>query len=72
MDYEYYYNNAGNRYYDACSEINSKDNRINELRNEKNRLINDINGYNAEIAKHTEALNSLTVIINCYHLVRLL
>ena len=23
MSYEYYYNNARNRYYNACSEINS-------------------------------------------------
>ena len=23
MDYEYYYNNARNRYYNACSEINN-------------------------------------------------
>ena len=59
MDFEYYYNNARNRYYDACSEINSKENRIGELRNEKNRLINDINGYRAEITKYTEALDAL-------------
>lgn len=41
MDYEYYYNNARSRYYNACSEINSCVNRINALnsQNGKKRII---------------------------------
>ena len=33
MSYEYYYNNARNRYYNACSEINSCQNKLNDLKN---------------------------------------
>ena len=32
MSYEYYYNNARNRYYNACSEINSCQNKLNDLK----------------------------------------
>ena len=42
-DYEYYYNNAKNRYYNACSEINSCQNRINDLQSQKKHTINKIN-----------------------------
>lgn len=42
MDCEYYYNNARNQYYNACSEINSCQNRINNLGVQKQNTINRI------------------------------
>ena len=47
MDYEYYYNNARNRYYNACSEINSCQNRLNDLRVQQQNVINRINQLKA-------------------------
>lgn len=59
MDNEYCYSNAKNRYYDACSEINTKENRIADLKNEKSRLLNELNQINSEIVKYTNALADL-------------
>lgn len=59
MDNEYCYSNAKNRYSDACSEINAKENRINELKNEKCRLLNELNFINSEITKYRNALADL-------------
>ena len=43
MDYEYYYYQAKNRYYDACSEINSCQNNVNNLEGNKQVKISEIN-----------------------------
>ena len=40
MSYEYYYNNARNRYYNACSEINSCQNKLNDLRIQQQNTVN--------------------------------
>ncbi len=63
MDYEYYYNNAKNRYYNACSEINSCENRINELKNQKQQKINQINQLKTDIKNNQEALEGVNKII---------
>lgn len=63
MDYEYYYNSAKSRYYDACSNINSCENRRNEYINEKNRRINEINEVSAKLNKHYEALEQIENLI---------
>lgn len=43
MDYEYHYNNARNRYYNACSEVNGCRNRISGLYVQKQETISAIN-----------------------------
>ena len=37
MDYEDYYYESRSRYYDACSEVNNYENRVNELRSQRQR-----------------------------------
>ena len=63
MDNEYYYNQARNRYYDACSGINECENRANELTQQKNQLLAELNSLNAELARNKTALNDLINII---------
>lgn len=63
MDYEYYYNNARNRYYNACSEINSCENTINSLKSQKQQTINNINRLSAEISNHQEALTQVNALL---------
>lgn len=63
MDYEYYYNNARNRYYNACSEINVCENRINELRGQEVQKVNQINQLSTDIRNNREALEGLEQII---------
>lgn len=63
MDYEYYYNNAKNRYYNACSEINTCQNRINELRGQESQKVNQINQLSSDIRNNREALEGLEQII---------
>lgn len=63
MDNEYYYNNARSRYYNACSEINSLVNRINELKVQKQKKLNEINQLKVEIKDNQEAYDYLSHII---------
>jgi len=63
MDYYRCYNNARNRYYNACSEINRCENRINELRNQRTQKINQINQLKTDIRNHEQALDGVTQII---------
>jgi chromosome segregation ATPase len=59
MSYDYYYDNARSRYYDACSEVNSYENRANELRNERQRKVNQINEINADINRYQTAIQQI-------------
>ena len=63
MDYEYYYDNAKSRYYNACSEINSCDNRISELNRQKWYRAVQINQLNKEIRNIQEAINGTAKMI---------
>ena len=63
MDYEYYYNNARSRYYNACSEINSCVNRINALNSQKWQKINYINQLKTDIKNYQEAFNEIEQIL---------
>ncbi|WP_245532840.1 hypothetical protein [Acetivibrio clariflavus] len=63
MDYSYYYNNARRRYYEACSEISNCQNRINELKKQRQQKINLINQLKIDIKNHEEALDGVTQII---------
>ena len=63
MDYEYYYNNARNRYYNACSEINSCQNRLNDLRVQQQNVINRINQLKAEIRDHENAYEQMVQVV---------
>lgn len=58
-DYESSYYSARNSYYNACSQINSCQNRISELKAKKQRLINRINELKADIKKHEAAQKKL-------------
>lgn len=64
MDYEYYYNNAKTRYYDACSEITSCQNKINELNTQKTNKVNQINELATEITNHETAYEQMTAIVD--------
>ena len=59
MDYEYYYQNAKSRYYNACSEINSCENRISELGVEKQQKNNQINKLKTDIKNNQDALEGI-------------
>ena len=63
MDYEYYYDNARSRYYNACSEINACENRISELNRQKWYKMMEINQLNSEIRNTQEALNGIEQMI---------
>ncbi len=63
MDNEYYYNNAKSRYYDACSEINSCNNRLNELNIERHQKVNQINDLNSQITKYQSASDQLDTLL---------
>ena len=63
MDYEYYYNNAKSRYYNACSEINDCDNRINDLNRQKWRKLNEINQINSQIRNVEQALSGIEQMV---------
>ena len=59
MDYEYYYYQAKNRYYDACSEINSCQNNVNNLEGNKQVKISEINNLKAQLKKYKDALSDI-------------
>lgn len=63
MDYSYCYSNARRRYYDACSEITSCQNRINDLKNQRQQKINQINQLKTDIKNHEEAYEGVSQII---------
>lgn len=63
MDYEYYYDNAKRRYYNACSEINDCDNRISDLNNQKWRKMNEINQLNSQIRNVEQALSGIEQMV---------
>ena len=63
MDYEYYYNNAKRRYYNACSEINYCENRINELNRQKWCKLNEINQINSQIRNVEQALSGIEQMV---------
>ncbi len=59
MDYEYYYNNARSRYYNACSEVNSCRNRISGLNVQKQKTISTINQLKTDIKNTQNALDGI-------------
>lgn len=59
MDYEYYYYQAKNRYHDACSEINSCQNNVNNLEGNKQVKISEINNLKAQLKKYKDALSDI-------------
>jgi len=63
MDYEYYYNNAKSKYYNACSEVSSCQNRINDLKNQKQQKVTQINELVTEINSHEAAYDQMTTIL---------
>jgi len=63
MDYKYDYDNARRRYYDACSEINGCENRIIDLRSQRQQKINQINQLKTDIKNNQEALEGITQIV---------
>lgn len=63
MDDEYYYYNAKNRYYNACSEINSYQNTINDLKAQRQNQINRINQLEVDIRNTQIALDGMTQIV---------
>jgi len=65
MDYDYYYSNAQSRYYNACSEISSCQNRINDLKNQKQKKITQINELVYEIKNHEAAYDQMSLIVEC-------
>jgi predicted nucleic acid-binding Zn-ribbon protein len=62
-DYEYYYNNARSRYSNACSEINSCENRVNDLEDQRKQKINLINKLKTDIKDTQTALDGMIGII---------
>lgn len=64
MDYEYNYNNARSRYYNACSEISSCQGRLSELNEQKQNRISTINQLKADIKKTQAALDDVEQTIN--------
>lgn len=63
MDYEYYYDNARSRYYNACSEINSCENTLGDLRAARHRKIDLINRLKTDVKNNQEAYESMIQII---------
>ena len=61
-DYQYYYNNAQNRYYDACGNITTCNNRISELNKTKQKTVSEINHLKVEIRNHEHALEQIEQI----------
>ena len=62
-DNEYWYYYARDRYYNACSEINSCQNRINTLNGQKTTAVNRISHLKCEISKHEGALDGVETMI---------
>ena len=56
MDYEDYYYESRSRYCDACSEVNSYENRANELRSQRQRKIIYINQLKSDLKRHQKLL----------------
>lgn len=63
MDYEYYYNNARSRYYDACSGISGCERRISDLEGQRQQKTNLINKLKTDIKNNEEALEGINQII---------
>ena len=63
MSYEYYYNNARNRYYNACSEINSCQNKLNDLRIQQQNTVNRINQLKTDIKDHENAYEQMVQVV---------
>ncbi len=63
MSYDDCYDSARNRYYNACSEISSCQNRISDLKRQKQQKINLINKLKTDIKNHQEALEGVSKII---------
>lgn len=59
MSYESEYSSSCSRYYNACSEINSCNNRLRELEMQKQQKIKEINKLETDIKDHEEALSGV-------------
>jgi chromosome segregation ATPase len=59
MSYESEYSSSRSRYYNACSEINSCNNRLRELEMQKQQKIMEINKLETDIKNHEEALSDV-------------
>jgi peptidoglycan hydrolase CwlO-like protein len=59
VDYEYYYNNARSRYYNACAEINGCEGRAGDLRAHRQQLMDSMNRLKSEITRNQEALEGV-------------
>jgi chromosome segregation ATPase len=63
MSYQDDYNNARNRFYNACNEINYCENRLGILRDQRQKNINLINQLKTELRNTREARESVEAII---------
>ncbi|ABN53192.1 MAG TPA: She9 / Mdm33 family protein [Hungateiclostridium thermocellum] len=63
MDYSYLYQRAKSRYYEACAEITSCQNKIDDLKKQQQQKINLINQLKTDIKNHEEALDKVKEII---------
>ncbi|MDR2492219.1 MAG: hypothetical protein LBD25_01980 [Coriobacteriales bacterium] len=63
MDHEYYYNAAKSRYYNACSEISSCENRISTLQDQRQKKVNQINRLETEVKDNQEALDDIVLML---------
>jgi chromosome segregation ATPase len=63
VDYSYLYERAKSRYYEACSEITSCQNQIDDLKKQRQQKINLINQLKTDIKNHEDALQKVKEII---------
>lgn len=61
-DYEYYYSNSKSRYANACSEINSCKNQLQDLESRKQKTIDLINQLNIQLKQTKEASEQIREI----------
>lgn len=63
MDYEACYYNAKSRYYNACTEINSCQRRIYDLKNYRRGVVSRINQLQADVRNTETALHEMAQVL---------
>jgi len=71
VDYSYLYQRAKSRYYEACAEITSCQNKIDDLKKQQQQKINLINQLKTDIKNHEEALDKVKEIIKSEAILRI-
>jgi len=62
-DYEYYYNQAKSKYYNACSQVTACENKLSDLKTKRQAKVTQINELKASVRSHQAGFDRMASIV---------